>query len=106
MTSPTNLYRPKGRIDATNAAAAESEVLASLERAGPSVVIDLSQVAYLSSAGLRVLLVAAKSARGRGGKAVVVAPQTAVLEVLKMSGFDKIIPISVSIEAATQLLSA
>ena len=105
MNSPNNLYRPKGRIDATNAAAAESEALALLERAGPSVVIDLSQVAYISSAGLRVLLVAAKAARARGGKAVVVAPQPGVLEVLKMSGFDKIIPISDSVESAQQVLT-
>jgi anti-anti-sigma factor len=106
MTTLPCLYTPKGRIDATNAAAAESEVLAVLDRSGPSVVIEMSKVAYLSSAGLRVLLVAAKSARSRGGKAIVVAPQAAVMEVLAMSGFDKIIPIADTLETAGAMLSA
>lgn len=100
-----NFFVPKGRIDAANAAVAESDVLALLEKAGPSVILDLSQVDYLSSAGLRVLLVGAKTARAKGGKAVIVAPKPAVLEILRMSGFDKIIPVADSREAAQAVIS-
>lgn len=101
-----NIYSPKGRIDAASAATAERDVLAILERAGPSVIIDLSQVDYVSSAGLRVLLVAAKTARAREGKAVIVAPRAAVQEVLRMSGFDKIIAIAPSIDDALAAIKA
>jgi anti-anti-sigma factor len=99
-----NVFAPKGRIDAANAAVAEIDVLALLENAGPSVVLDLSQVDYVSSAGLRVLLIGAKTARAKGGKAVIVAPKPAVLEVLRMSGFDKIIPVADSREAAQSVI--
>lgn len=101
-----HLYAPKGRIDAASAAVAERDVLAVLEKAGPSVIMDLSQVDYVSSAGLRVLLVAAKTARSRGGKAVIVAPRASVAEVLRMSGFDKIIPIAPSLDDAQSLIGA
>ena len=98
------MFSPKGRIDSANAAAAEAEVLALLERTGPSIILDLASLEYASSAGLRVLLVAAKQARAKGGQALIVAPRPAVLDVLRMSGFDKIIPLVASLEeAATRL---
>ena len=46
------------------------------------------------------MLLAAKGARSRGGQALLVAPRPAVVEVLAMSGFDKIIPVSPSLEEA------
>jgi len=100
MSEAHGVYAPQGRIDGSNAAAAERELLAMLERSGPSVVIDLSGLDYLSSAGLRVLLVAAKTARASGGKAVLAGPRPAVAEVLRMSGFDKIMGIAANRESA------
>ncbi len=99
-----NVFAPRGRIDATNAGMAERDVMAILENAGPSIILDLSEVDYVSSAGLRVLLVGAKTARAKGGKAVIVAPRPAVLDVLRMSGFDKIIPVASSRDAAQATL--
>jgi anti-anti-sigma factor len=64
-----------------------------MEASGPSAIIDLSGLSYISSAGLRVLLVGAKAARAKGGKAVICHAPAAIAEVLKMSGFDKVIPL-------------
>ncbi len=86
-------FAPSGRIDASNAAILEKDLLSLMEGSGPSVVIDLSGLNYISSAGLRVLLVGAKSARARGGKAVICGAPATIADVLKMSGFDKIIPL-------------
>jgi len=58
-----------------------------------SIDIDLSELDYVSSAGLRVLLVAAKAAKAKGGKVTLLSPKPSTLEVLKISGFDKIIAI-------------
>lgn len=93
-------YAPTGRIDASNAAACEQELLALMEAQGPSALIDLSGLSYISSAGLRVLLVGAKAARGKGGKAVICSAPASITEVLKMSGFDKIIPLLADRSAA------
>lgn len=89
-----------GRIDASNAPQVERDVLAAMEQSGAALIIDLSQLSYMSSAGLRVMLVAAKRAKAAGGKAVIQGAQPAVAEVLRMSGFDRIIPLAETEAAA------
>jgi stage II sporulation protein AA (anti-sigma F factor antagonist) len=88
-----SIYAPTHRIDASNAAIAEKDVLQLFEQGCNSLLIDLGSVSYLSSAGLRVLLIAAKAAKLRGGKTVLAAVQPAVKDIIIMSGFDKLMPI-------------
>jgi anti-anti-sigma factor len=78
-----------GRIDAVTGAATEKACLAALEE-NPNVALDLRQVHYMSSAGLRVLLTSLKSAAARNGAFALIAPQEGVREVLEMSGFSRI----------------
>jgi anti-anti-sigma factor len=86
-------YKPMGRLDAATAAAHEKSIKELLVGEVNSIAIDLSEVDFLSSAGLRVLLVAAKAAQTKGGKVVLVSPKPAVLEVLEVTGFDKLVQI-------------
>jgi anti-anti-sigma factor len=85
--------KPVGRLDGANAATYEKEFLGLLVDDVNTLNIDLSELDYVSSAGLRVLLVAAKAAKGKGGKVVLLSPKPAILEVLKISGFDKILDV-------------
>ncbi len=105
MSSSPAVFSPRGRIDGTNAAAAESDLRALLAEAGPNLVFDLSAIEYLSSAGLRVVLVAAKTTRSAGGKTILVGARPAVQEILKMSGFDRVIESAATIEQARGLLA-
>ena len=89
----TTTYTAKGRLDATNAATVETELLALLGSGGGQLQLDLAGLDYISSAGLRVLLVVAKAAKAKGGKLSLRAPQPQVLEVIRISGFDRILPI-------------
>ena len=57
------------------------------------VVIDLANVPYMSSAGLRLLLTAHKTMVGRGGELQVANVQSAVREVLDITGFSDILNI-------------
>jgi anti-anti-sigma factor len=86
-------YKPKGRLDAATAAAHEKSIKELLVGEVNSIAIDLSEVDFLSSAGLRVLLTAAKAAQAKGGKVVLISPNLSVLEVLEVTGFDKFIQI-------------
>jgi len=88
-------YKPIGRLDAGTAAAHERSIQELLVGEVNSVAINLSEVDFLSSAGLRMLLVAAKAAQKKGGKVVLISPSPPVLEVLEASGFDKVIQIQV-----------
>ncbi len=78
-----------GRLDTATAALTETRLLAMLDKGG--IIADLSQVRYVSSAGLRVLLKAAKHAKATGASFAVVGLQPPVREVFEISGFDKII---------------
>ncbi len=79
-----------GRLDTATAAEAETRLLGLLD-AG-AVIADMEGVRYVSSAGLRVLLKAAKAAKGKGVSFTVCGLQPAVREVFEISGFDRIIP--------------
>lgn len=89
----------KGRLDTATAPAVEARLLALLEGGG-KLVADMAEVHYVSSAGLRVLLKAAKQAKANGGAFAVASPQAPVREVLEISGFDKILAIHGSRDAA------
>ena len=56
-----------------------------------SVVLDLENVPYMSSAGLRLLLTAHKTMMGKGGELLVANVQPAVKEVLDITGFSDLL---------------
>lgn len=58
-----------------------------------SAVIDLSGIEYLSSIGVRSLIGAGKALAGRGGRLVLLNPQTLVRTVLFTTGVDRVMPI-------------
>ena len=89
QTIPT--LRLSGRIDSTNATAAEQEIQTLLQDVpGTQVQVDAEDLEYLSSAGLRVLLRLRKSRTGL----TVVNVSAEVYDVLEMTGFTEIIPVS------------
>jgi anti-anti-sigma factor len=87
-----------GRLDTATAQAAEAVLLPLVESG--SVIADLSEVGYVSSAGLRVLLKAAKQARLIGVRFALCGLRQPVLEVLEISGFDTMMQIFPSRDAA------
>lgn len=70
------------------------------------LVVEFSQVDYLSSAGLRVLLSALKSARQRGGDMYLVGVQDNVRKVLKLAGFTSIFKIFSTVAEALDAFSS
>lgn len=68
------------------------------------VLVDLSNVDFMASIGLRMLITAAKALNKQGAKLVLYKPQTEVEKVLRTSGFDKIMPIEHDYEKAVQML--
>jgi anti-anti-sigma factor len=93
-----------GRLDTASASQVETRLLA-LVKAGGAVVVDMAGVNYISSAGLRALLMAAKQARAADTGFSLAAPQVVVLEVLQISGFDKILGIHKDAAAAAAAMA-
>jgi len=76
-----------GRLDGTNSAATDTRLADAVSR-HPALVLDLGALDYISSAGLRVLLKAAKQAQTARQKLVLAALQPSVKQVFEISGFS------------------
>ena len=99
---------PAGRIDMGTADQLRERLIpmvTAAAKAGESVVLDFSGVDYISSAGLRVLMLAAKEARASGGKIAVAALQPLVNEIFQISRFDMVFEIYPSVREALATLS-
>ena len=95
----------KGRLDADSSAEAEIVVKDALSGEADRLLFDLGGLEYLSSAGLRVLLSAAKEMRRRDGKIVLCDLNEFVKEIFEVSGFQSLIPITDSVESGIEILS-
>jgi anti-sigma B factor antagonist/stage II sporulation protein AA (anti-sigma F factor antagonist) len=96
----------EGRMDASNAAIAEAEINKALEDDQKRLLFDLSELEYLSSGGLRVILGAAKEMRRREGKVALAALAEYVYEIFEISGFTAMIPIKDTIEEGMKEVSS
>lgn len=81
------IIEPAGRLDSANAMAFEKTVLGVLDRGDSHIVVDFSKLDYISSAGLRVLLMGAKRAQAAKGKVALCALKPNIREVFEVAGF-------------------
>jgi anti-sigma B factor antagonist len=80
----------KGRLDGATSKALEDRFAAILDGGAKQLVLDFAGLDYVSSAGLRVLLMAAKRIKTSQGRLAICALRPDVLEVFEISGFSKI----------------
>ena len=100
---------PAGRIDHTHADAFQAALTPYLRdcvKEGAALVIDFSEVTYISSIGLRALMVAIKQVKAQGGRMVLAALTPLVLEVFTISRFDMLFEIFADRAAAVAAVSA
>jgi anti-anti-sigma factor len=95
-----SVLAPAGRIDTTTASTLDSRLTPLLAGAGPRIVIDFSNVEYISSAGLRVLLAATRRVQAKGGGLTLCCMGEAVRHVFYLAGFLPLFVIHDSREAA------
>lgn len=93
-----------GRIDSSNADELQSVLEAEINSADQALLLDFEQVSYISSAGLRVCLVIAKQFKQPGKQFGICTLSGQVRSVVAISGFDRIIPIYESRDAAISKL--
>ena len=95
--------RPVGRVDEATWEAFLAhlrEAVATAVRAGVRVVLDLAEVDYMSSRGLRALTLAKRDADAGGVAMVLARPNDRMREILAISRYDKIFAIVDSADAA------
>ena len=102
------LLAPRGRIDHTNCDQFLASIQPHVDRCsagGVALVFDLSALEYVSSAGLRCFLLAAKQVKPRGGIVAVAAMNPVVREIFEISHFHLVFPTFATLQEAMARLS-
>ena len=105
----TMVVSPSGRVDQANAETFKGALAPHLERCskdGDRLVLDLSKLEYISSAGLRILMLAAKQTKAQGGKLVLANLQPIVKEIFEISRFTMVFDIAPTLADALARASA
>jgi anti-anti-sigma factor len=99
------IVAPVGRVDSTTSEALERSLLRRLEQGERRLVLDLAGVEYISSAGLRVLLMLAKRLQQPPGALVLCALADGVRQVFELAGFLPLFAVEPSRERALARLA-
>ena len=82
------VYKLGASLDSSNSTQEQEKILAVFDR-GSSIILDMTDCTYVSSAGLRVLLYSYKIAASKGQKVFLVGVCDEVRDVMGMTGFEK-----------------
>ncbi|HLO75808.1 MAG TPA: STAS domain-containing protein [Magnetospirillum sp.] len=94
-----------GRLDSNSAGEGERTVAELLDGGVARLALDFTNLDHISSAGLRVVLVAAKRIKAAAGKLVIFGMQNHVREVFEMSGFLVILTVCPDRDSALAALA-
>ncbi len=93
------LVEVSGRMDVPGALKADPAFIEIADK-NSRVIVDLTQLAFLASLGIRTLVTTCKTLRQKNGGMVLLSPQPNIEQVLRSSGIDTIIPIETDRAAA------
>ena len=88
-----DLFEVTGRVDSSTASQLGGALNGQIEKGTVNIVVDLQEVDYMSSAGLRELVAALKQVKKDGGDLRLCSPSERVREVLDLAGLSSIFEI-------------
>jgi anti-sigma B factor antagonist/stage II sporulation protein AA (anti-sigma F factor antagonist) len=94
-----------GRVDLSNADAFKDALSATMVKVKTALVLDLSGVEYISSAGLRSLMIVFKAGKADGKAFGIAALQPLLLEIFTISRFNLVFPLFDSVRQAVEKLA-
>ena len=89
-----------GRLDTPGVDRIETQLTAQLVPRGARAIIDLSQVTFMGSGGIRMFITIARALGRKGGKLVLYGAQPLVAEVLETTSLNDIVPVRSDASAA------
>lgn len=94
------ILEPHGRIDSTNAQDFTEQLTKAVGSGASRVIVDLEHLAYISSAGFRSLLIAAKQAKKSGLEFCLCSVEGKIRQLFELGGFLHLFPIHESRDSA------
>jgi anti-anti-sigma factor len=98
----TRIISVKGKMDAVSSPEFEKRLGEWMDEGETSFVIDFGELHYISSAGLRSILLMAKELKARNGRIICAAPRDEVKKLFTISGFSSMIPTYESLQVALE----
>lgn len=89
----TPVLAPTGRLDSEAAPEFEAHCLRATSGEARTLILDLTTLEYLSSAGLRTILSTGKALQSQGGKLVLCVPKGPIRQIIEACGFHKLFPV-------------
>lgn len=102
----TLIVAAAGRVDGSNSQEFQQALEGAIDEGDRAVVLQLQQLSYISSSGLRVMLMVARTLQKRGTKFALCELTESIREVFEISGFDRIIPVHDTQSAAVAAVTA
>jgi anti-anti-sigma factor len=93
-----------GRMDTAGVSAVEVRFASGIVPSGRSTMVDLSEVEFLASLGVRMLISTARALSNRGGRLVMFGATPAVTDTIETMGFAEIVPLAITEADALALL--
>lgn len=103
-TDGIQVLHVSGRMDASSVADFDGQWKKLLEDGAQRLVVDFSKLEYISSAGLRGVLMLAKTSRVKKARIVFAGMQSMVGDMFKLSGFSSILSTATDVESAVAML--
>lgn len=95
-----------GRLDTAGVSQIEARFSAGIVPSGKSTILDLTEVEFLASLGVRMLISTARALSAKGGRLVMYGATPAVADTIEAMGFAEIVPLTQSEVEALALLQA
>ncbi len=97
---------PQGRLDAAGTRPFEDEWKRHIAAGHSRILVDLQDIRYVSSNGLRTLLAAARTAKKHGGVVKLCCLSQRLIEIFEMAGFDRVFEVYPTRQEAERSFSA
>jgi anti-anti-sigma factor len=104
MSDELQVLRPTGRLDSDTSPELERQAHELIGKGARRLLLDLRDLYYISSAGLRAVVIAARDMAAAGGRVAISSPNDQVTEVFDISGFVTVVDIHRSAESAAARL--
>jgi anti-anti-sigma factor len=104
LSKGITLIKLHGRLDIIGVNQVETKFAGYCSGENARVIVDMSNVEYLASIGIRLLVINAKSLKSRNGKMAILNPTSDVMSVLEITDIPAIIPVYSQLESAEAVL--
>lgn len=94
------ILKVQGKLDSISSPELDKHLASLVESGSRQIVLDLAELEYVSSSGLRVFLTAAKSLKRTQGKLALVNLSVQVQQIFGIAGYESILPVSRTLKEA------